>query len=139
MNFAVMRHADYDRDVLVESSVIDCRENVKTFLERLELGSVIGIFHSPIDRAGKTANVVHSAIEEVDGFTALAPEPRDFLKCDNEEITKESIMETIASVDGCTFGIFVSHMPDIERFLMDVNHRFSRVTYVTISAPYWGT
>lgn len=125
MSYAIMRHAREEGEGYLEGhSVRVCERNILELLDRLEDNSVIHIFHSPIRRAVLTAGVVYRTIKETD-FSVEEPDALEFLSLENRKISKKLICEAMSETMGrCTFAIFISHQPDIEKFLnwsSDVN------------------
>lgn len=115
-HYAVMRHAKLasDSKKLDEGSVTICVEVSKELAE-LVRGRKVRIYHSPLDRAVWTANVVRDTLL-AQQIAVLCVEPMTWLNCGSGLLNNTNI-EQVCADDPGFFTLFVTHLPEIEKFL----------------------
>ncbi len=122
-DIAVMRHLD---DRAWDQEEVVCRKIIRKFVENISMKSVkkVMIYHSPLYRAEKTAEIVAINLKTLDLKTET--KPLYSLSCAEYSISI-SINQVLKERRKKTGGIFIlliSHQPDIEHFL-DYNKNVS--------------
>lgn len=112
-DFGVMRHAYCPNGVISPGEDEVCRGVARRLAEKIANLQPVRVLHSPLNRAFLTAQIVVSELEN-NGLAVVGMESRKFLECETFGLSYHTI---VSEISGEGFTLFVSHQPDIERFL----------------------
>ncbi len=112
-NFAIMRHAAVDNS---EAITPESREVLIRVGRELadKIGGTVRIFHSQYERARLTAHSLADILNGHDNISANVVGDIGWLNCDHGWVNDDNIAHEL--VDG-TFAVFVTHQPDMRRYL----------------------
>jgi phosphohistidine phosphatase SixA len=133
-NYGIMRHANDSyigkKVVITKEGQSDCRIVTRRLLGEISCDKV-KIFHSPMERARLTAEIVRG-IFVIYGKGADVVGPFGWLSEDTEIKELEDGIHSNLSEDGNVFTLFITHLPQVGKYLGYEQDKWRSIPYSAI-------